>query len=278
MIDLVNRPKILKDDKLEAELTEKGYVIVPFFDQAEIERLTRYFHEKLCDDPNRIYALSHSEDVDMKYRTNQWIMDNYREKVGHYFHNSRILGGTYVAKPPGGKGLIHPHQDWTLVDERRFRSCNVWVPLIDTNEKNGAIRTLNGYHNTFMSFRGPTLPNLVEGVREHIWEVSEQINMKAGHAYLYDHRLIHCSNHNFSDDWRIATACAVTSEDADLRFYYHHKDKPNGQCVEEFEGSGDFLLSNDRFDHPKTLKSLGMLDYSVEPYTKEMFPISQPVA
>ena len=39
-------------------------------------------------------------------------------------------------------GALRPHQDWSIVDEESFRSYNVWIPLVNVDENNGAIQVL----------------------------------------------------------------------------------------------------------------------------------------
>lgn len=252
--------RIFKDDELEQQLCEEGYVIMPFFDAEEVQRFLSFFHEEHKEESQRIYAISHSADVDFKTRVSAWVRENYRAKVEEHFHEVQIMGGTFVAKPAGGKGLITPHRDWNLVDESCFRSCNIWVPLVDTFAENGAIQILPKSHLLGPTYRGPNIENQLKYVEEYLWHNLQLKPMKAGHAFVYDHRFIHGSRHNNTEEIRPASACAIAPKAAEYRFYHQYENE-HGTFVDEFESYPDYLLREDRFDYPTTIKKLQTLEY-----------------
>lgn len=262
--------RMFKDDELERQLCEEGYVIIPFFNQEEVAALYDYFLEQNKDDADRIFAISHSEDIEMKKKASRWVASMYEKRVNDIFVDIKILGGTFVAKPPNGKGLITPHRDWNLVDERRFRSCNIWVPLIDTNAENGAIEILPKSHLIQPTYRGPNIINQLRDVEQFLWKHLELKPMKAGHAFIYDHRFIHGSRTNDSAVVRPASACAITNKTAEFRFYHHHK-TDLGEQIEEFSSYPDYLLREDRFEYPTTINHIQTLKVDLTPYDESHF-------
>lgn len=262
--------RMFKDDELERQLCEEGYVMIPFFDEEEVATLLEYFHNQNKEDPERIFAISHSKDVDLKTEVNKWVAKMYEKHVEELFVDAIILGGTFVAKPANGKGHISPHRDWNLVDESRFRSCNIWVPLIDTNAENGAIYILPKSHLIDPTYRGPNIYNQLLDIEEYMWEVLEMRPMKAGTAFIYDHRFIHGSKDNMTSEVRPASACAITNKNAEYRFYHSHS--PNGELkVEEFDSYPDYLLREDRFDYPTTIPHLRTLTIDPAPFDESHF-------
>ncbi len=262
--------RIFKDDELERELCEEGYAIIPFFNEDEVAKLLNYFNDQNKDSAERIFAISHSEDVELKKNVNDWIANMYAQHVEELFVDTQILGGTFVAKPPNGKGLITPHRDWNLVDERRFRSCNIWVPLVDTTAENGAIEILPKSHLIQPTYRGPNVINQLRDVEDFLWDNLELKPMKAGHAFIYDHRFIHGSRNNNSTIVRPASACAITNKNAEFRFY-HINETPLGERTEEFLSYPNYLLREDRFDYPTTIDHIQTLNVDPKPYNKSHF-------
>lgn len=262
--------RMFKDDDLERQLCENGYVIIPFFTDDEVAVLMDYFLEQNKEDAERIFAISHSEDVDLKTTVNNWVGKMYAQHVEELFVDTQILGGTFVAKPPNGKGLITPHRDWNLVDESRFRSCNIWVPLVDTTAENGAIQILPKSHLIQPTYRGPSIVNQLRNVEEFLWNHLELKPMKAGHAFIYDHRFIHGSLDNNSTMVRPASACAITNKDAEFRFFHIHE-TPFGEQIEEFSSYPNYLLREDRFDYPTTIQHLRTLNVEPAPYDESHF-------
>lgn len=262
--------RMFKDDELERQLCEEGYVIIPFFNEDEVAGLLDYFHDQNDEDAERIFAISHSEDIELKKTVNKWIAEKYAQHVEELFVDTKILGGTFVAKPPNGKGLITPHRDWNLVDERQFRSCNIWVPLVDTTAENGAIEILPKSHLIQPTYRGPNIVNQLRDVEEFLWKHLELKPMKAGHAFIYDHRFIHGSRNNDSTSVRPASACAITNKNAEFRFYHIHP-TPFGEKIEEFSSYPDYLLREDRFNYPTTIDHIQTLNIDTTPYVKGHF-------
>ena len=71
----------------------------------------------------------------------------------------RLFNTSILVKWPGQDGAMGTHQDWTFVDEDRFRSVTVWCPLVDVEQRNGALELLPGSHRILTHARcSPTLP------------------------------------------------------------------------------------------------------------------------
>ncbi len=50
------------------------------------------------------------------------------------------------------------HQNWTFVDEDKFTSVSVWVPLCDVSRFNGTLEVVPKTHNTLTKYRSPSIP------------------------------------------------------------------------------------------------------------------------
>lgn len=249
-----------KDPQLEKELLEHGYVTVPFFNDEEIQELLEYYTSFTPEYAGNIErASSHSANIEYKRKINNKIKEAYRTKTEELFVDPLIMGGTFVVKQPGS-GVSHPHLDWSLVEEGPFRSCNIWIPLVDLTEKNGVIEVLPNSHKLFTTYRGPNIPDRTNALQQFFWDTMIKLYLKAGTALIYDHRLIHGSRDNLSDVLRPATACAVTNKQANLRLYYLDE---NTSQIEAFTGdNAEYLLSNTRFSKPTNMKSLGFIKTS----------------
>jgi ectoine hydroxylase-related dioxygenase (phytanoyl-CoA dioxygenase family) len=265
--------RIFKDDEKERQLCENGYVIMPFFTEEEVVELLAYFNENHHPEGDRIYAMSHSDDIEFKTGVNQWIQDTYAAHVAEHMVDVSILGGTILSKSPG-TGQINPHRDWNLVNEERFRSCNAWVPLIDTTIENGAIQFLPKSHLIRPLYRAingnHSEDDQLRFVEDFLWHNMEPTPMKAGHAFIYDHRLIHASRDNNSDIVRPAMACVITPKNAEQRLYYVNE-TPNGKRFEEYNLRTDHLLRDDRFEVPDASLRTRTFDYDTGYYDESHF-------
>jgi hypothetical protein len=71
-------------------------------------------------------------DVALKKTTSSKIYEAVNQSVSSYFQDIRSLGCSFLCKTPGEDSFMPAHQDWTIVDESRFASVTIWMPLVDT--------------------------------------------------------------------------------------------------------------------------------------------------
>ena len=260
---------VLSNPELDERLLKEGHVIIPFLTVDEVQQLVDFYYQFHPRNLDGMYATAHVPDLDLRMKMNDFIKGVFKRAIAETFVNSRSLGGSYIAKGKGERGSLTPHQDWNIVDEEQFRSFNIWVPLVDLKENNGAILILPGSHTWIKSYRSANINSAYSQCTDLLWKEMEPRYMKAGEALIYDHRMLHASGENSSDEIRLAAVYGIIPEDAEMRYY--HKSGDNE--VEVFESNPDFFLYGNIFEGPKGLKSLQKIphqyeDVSVERYYK----------
>lgn len=252
--------KILKDSTLDKQLEEEGYVVIPFLNEAEIESLLSLYKSTHPETPDGLYATAHLPDLDFRMAMNEGIKKGYKRAIDQVFHECMPLGGSFIVKAPGEAGILYPHQDWNIVDENEYRSFNIWVPLVDTTAENGAIYILERSHKMLKTYRGPNIPCAFHKIHKEVWEQMTPLPMKAGEAFIYDHRLLHASDANSTDQLRIATVYGIMPKAAEMLYYYQTEANGKPQ-IEVFENNLDFFFKQDISKGPLGLKSLKTMDY-----------------
>lgn len=258
--------QLLQNSEKDKFLEEQGYVVVPFLNAEEVKTLVDIFYENHPQNKEGLYATAHSDNYDFKKRLNDIILETFGRALPQTFLNCRPLGGSYIVKYKGEKGVLYPHQDWNIVDEDHYRSFNIWVPLVDTNDKNGALAVLPKSHRLLKSFRGVNVPDPFYRVNAYTWNYHTTVPMKAGEALIYDHRLLHASAVNETDEPRLAVVFGIIPEKAEMRYYY----LTNG-IIEEYENSVDFFFKHDILKGPQGLKKLRDIGTLPEPLTQQQF-------
>lgn len=223
------------------ELWEKGYAIFPLLRMEDIAALLSIFAKYHDKDPEGFYATTHLEDTGLRKQISDEAMAIVLPRVRPLFENIHVLGGAFITKAPGEKGILPLHQDWNIVDEQIERSYNLWIPLVDVNQLNGTMRILEGSHTKQQSLRGPDIPPVLYPISKEVDKYMKPLEMKAGEGLMYDHALWHSSPENTSHDLRIALVLGVAVEGAALRYY-----RKRGDVIEEFESHAAFFLENDR--------------------------------
>jgi ectoine hydroxylase-related dioxygenase (phytanoyl-CoA dioxygenase family) len=96
------------------------------------------------------------------------------------------------------------HQDWSLVDEDKYRSATVWLPLCDSVVANGAIHAIDGSHEMKAYPRGGTIHGKYEHLHEELKGMMKPYECEAGTIMLFDSRVLHYSPPNLSKKYRIS--------------------------------------------------------------------------
>lgn len=236
---------------LTERLTTDGYATFDLLNEANIEALKTIFSDNHTSTPEGFYATTHLEDKAKRKALSDQAMSILTELIQAQFENIQLLGGAFISKAPGEKGTLPLHQDWNLVDETCARSYNLWIPLVDVDEVNGAMRILVGSHSKQETFRGPNVPPVLYPISSEVEQHMVSLNMKAGEAVLYDHALWHSSPPNQTKVLRLAFVLGVVPKEAELKYYHQ-----NGDMVDEYASQPNFFFENDRESGPNGLTLL----------------------
>ena len=240
--------KIFAEETHNETLQKHGYAVVPFLNAEEIKALTNFFYANHTQLPDGMYASSHAPDFSFRQKMNEEIKRVCKRAVEVTFQNATPLGATFMVKSKGENGSLHPHQDWNIVDELEFNSYNIWLPLVDVNEQNGTLLILPNSHTIYKNIRGLHIPSSFEKVEKEIWQYLVPINMKAGEALVYDHRLLHASGINKTDTPRLVIVYGVIPTAATMRYYYGRDG-----MIEEYDCTADFYFDENITNGPGSL-------------------------
>jgi hypothetical protein len=247
-------PNLFKQHEHNIDLLEKGYAIVQFLNKAEIKALTDFFYQHHSTLPDGMYASSHAGDFAFRQLMNNEIKRVCARAIDVTFSEVTPLGATFMVKSKGENGSLHPHQDWSIVDEEHFNSYNIWLPLVDVNEQNGTLLILPNSHNWLTNIRGLNIPSSYELVTNEVWKYLVPINLKAGEAFIYDHRLLHASGINQTAIPRLAVVYGVIPKKAEMRYYFGV-----GDTIEEYACSPDFYFNETITQGPASLPLLNSI-------------------
>jgi ectoine hydroxylase-related dioxygenase (phytanoyl-CoA dioxygenase family) len=256
--------RIFTDNKLQQQFERDGYVVVPFLNESEINDLAALFYEMHKEVPGNFYSSTFNASPEFKERINLQTQKAFGPRVEGLFTNIKKLGSSYLCKAPGPHGKMPVHQDWTVVDESKFESVTIWVPLVDTTEENGAIRVLPGSHRFSSTLRSPNLATEYVNLQDEIWKQMELLPMKAGHAFIFNHAVLHASSANTTAKERLAITYGLVAADAQLMLY-HFNEKKNLE---------KYLMPDDMFQRYYNIGERPMFGEKVEEFSYTVKPMS----
>ncbi len=207
------------EDNLQIKLANNGFVIIDILGANDIVYLNDLCNQYLQNTSTDFVSSSHilhKADSDFINDELHKILFQTFDKL---FPELQLLGGTLATKVKG-KSNLEAHQDWTIVDEQKFNSYNLWIPLVDTNSNNGTLGLVVGSHKWNQNLRGFNIPNPYGKYTKQFLEIGFEPTLKAGQAILYNHRLIHYSRPNASQQNRNVAIIGVKDKSADLQISF----------------------------------------------------------
>ncbi|MCB0754795.1 MAG: phytanoyl-CoA dioxygenase family protein [Flavobacteriales bacterium] len=257
--------RVFKDPEMQKTFEEQGYVTVQFYTPEEIAELNKLYDDLHPVDEKGFYPSTFSQDKNYRQKADEEIRRIGNRTISNVLQDQKVVCGSFIVKYPGPDSEMCVHQDMTLVDETEFTGINIWCPLVDLTDTNGAIYALPKSHRMYPTYRGATVPNIYQDVTKEIVDFMTPLYLKAGEAVIFDQSIIHYSPPNFSDERRVVTNIYFTHKDARFITAYYNKEE-DAEKVELFEQDETFMTDFEQFgdniyDRPKIGKSLGKFDY-----------------
>jgi hypothetical protein len=257
--------RVLIDKKSNAQLIEKGYVVVDFLSQETIAELNKFYRENPNPFKDAFHTTHFSTDTNYKKHVQGFVFSAIAKSIEQTFSNYYPVFANFMVKEGGGNNPMPLHADWTYVDESKSSSYAVWLPLIDTTIKNGCIGVIPFSHKLSYSLRGPRILQWEPPVGETLIEnLGQLLPMKAGRVLIYNHRTLHYSTSNNSDEVRPAINISLMPKDE--RIFHYTLPEGQREILKFSVADESFFLNYNNFQMPES----GMV---VEKISPESIPL-----
>ena len=265
---MISHEPILRDPQLNSLLFEEGYVTFPFLDLTEVDKLKQIFnnHHHELKPSEGLHVSSHIKPEQEIDQISNEIQEVFEDAIGRHVENGMTLGGTFLTRPPHQTEPLHPHQDWSIVDESRFRSYTIWVPLSDVDENNGCLHVLPRSHEYARGYRHVSIDSIFGQIYDTVWKHIKPIPLRAGKAIIFDHALGHASKPNTTSEPRIIATHSLISRNPEMRFYWN-----NNGTIEEYAGEKNFYNTEEAKTGPISLQKIRNLDFKPYQLTEQEF-------
>ena len=219
-----------------------GFCTFPILGDGEIAALSslyqRFFAEKSI---NELYVTHNANPIADVLAINKGIKEIVSEPLRAVFPDYDYFIGHFVAKPANSTDYFSLHQDWNIVDEKRYRSYQVWIPLQFTYPDNGGIFAVAGSHKFFYNFRSGSYGIPFLKFDDKIKSLVTDVIVPPGSVYIFQNGLFHGSYPNQTNEKRIAVIANFVEKIAPT--YYFHKNTEKQQ-TDLYEISGETLLQH----------------------------------
>ena len=224
-------------------MQREGALVIPFLTTAELEELRAFYTEMHPTGalPNLQGSFDNtlfSPHLDYKLKIRDRLAQILQPATQRLFANYRAQCHIFMVKEKESTHPLQPHQDWSTVDETRYQSFNVWIPLQDTTPQNGGLWVIKGSHKLNIPIRGGgiLLPDYT-ALQPHLEELITWLPAKAGHAVLFYHRTIHGTAANTTSAHRVVVNFGLLPAEADTCIYVQHGPQA---AMQEYHPPHDF--------------------------------------
>ncbi|MBX2947965.1 MAG: phytanoyl-CoA dioxygenase family protein [Crocinitomicaceae bacterium] len=216
---------IFKDAQHQNKYDVDGFFITDALDKESLSDLLRFFQKETPWFQEGFLSSVYAPIDGYKEKIDLYIESLANKLTKTLFNDYEVVINTFMVKGKGGNSEMYPHQDWTLVDETKYASFNIWIPLVDVDFDNGAIHIMKGGHKLPFTYRGSCIPDALQNhAAFHVGRLT-YLPMKAGQALVYDHRCIHASPVNKSKSVRPAIVISVVPKQAEVFHLFYEKDE-----------------------------------------------------
>lgn len=265
------RHTFFRDPAIANQLHEEGYYIADFLgEQAKISLIDLYkTYHQLEEKQDGVFFGTFSKDLDYRKIVHDAINKVLAEAFSKWFIDYKSIINNYVIKTPGKSTRVPIHQDGAAIDEEKYSSINVWIPLQDVTPLNGALSLIPRSQHIFSPYRCNTTPPLVKNIEQELYPYFLPIYLKPGQVIFFDSRVFHYSTPNLSATNRVAIVCRICPVKASIVTYYLEKGK-KGASIEVWSCPEDFLISKVGYNEdmrPSGATLIGYKNVNIEPLT-----------
>lgn len=260
---------VFKNKKLNTEFSKNGYVVLKSIPFQSLNRLVDFYNNQYGNLKDDFFHTTHFvSDVKLKRDVHLCIKNEFASFIEECLDGYTGLFGNFMIKPTGTAGIMPLHADWTYVKEPEFVSCSIWCPMNDTNEQNGTLGVVPKSHLFDINFRGPQIPSPFHLNNEYIINnYGTLLPIRKGEAVVYDHRLLHFSPPNLSNNDRLAINLVCVPKKTVARHYYLDSELQTLKMVDKTDE--EFYLNYEHFKRPNKIVKEHILEQNIVQITKE---------
>lgn len=264
---------ILKDQNLQAKIDDDGYAVIDLLGPEEVSQLLEAADDLMKDwDRSGIFTSIDAVEREGNYWFDGVFAALLARKMKALTSACYLNGVSFLVKGTGGDTEFPIHQDFSDVDETRFMTYGLWLPLVDTDGADGGLCVIPQSHRKIpFTIRSTSHPSLYLGVEhERAAKLLRPLRVKAGQACIFAHNLFHGSRRNGSGQVRPIIHAGIYPYEArqvhyyvedqtveeiaiNREFYYTGKgsqrdgSRPAGPVCRTFPLREEYRLSEDRF-------------------------------
>lgn len=223
-------------------LDSLGFSTFRVFEDETIGRLKKLYTEHFENQEiNGLYATHNSNTAEKGLQISKAIHEIVSDRLQEVFPHYNYFLGHFMVKGANVKSEFSLHQDWNIVDESKYKSYQVWIPLQLTSAANGGMFVVPGSHRFFNNYRSGSYGIPVVPYQKELAPVITSLIIPPGNVLVYQNALFHASHPNQTGQIRIAVIVNYVEKIAPT--YFFQKNIENG-TTDLYPITGDTLVAH----------------------------------
>lgn len=238
---------MINDSDYKQALDEIGFCILPLFSPAQIEQIKAVYQTYFTGNKVAGLIASHSKTgPELSLHVSASLKDIVMPSLEKQFSDFIFFLGGFMVKQANTSSEFPLHQDWNIVDETKFTSYQIWIPLELSSPDNGGIFVLPGSHRFFENNRSGSYGMPRIDTDETMRKLSVDMIIPPGSALVYHNSLFHASYPNHTNADRISAIINIYQKDAVLE--YAHKNVTQNRTEKYSIDTTSFLTHLNTFE------------------------------
>ena len=215
--------KILTDEKLNQLMDTEGYLVLKLKQPNLSASICQVFekYKSDCHFSSGFHSTHFSNNVQYKKEVFNLALKIFDENFKALFNGYKVLFSNLMVKLPSTSNIVPVHADWVYLDEKRHTAISLWIPVVNTSNRNDVLGVIPKSHLIYDEFRGPNIISPLRKYDEIIMNhYGKSLPISPSEAIVYNLKLQHYSRPNTSNDTRIAINITIIPQDAEVIHYF----------------------------------------------------------
>lgn len=201
--------KIFKDENLNNEFKEFGFVKVKLFNEKEASIIKKNSKKIIRDEKLKVKDLTYIPNINTSKETCGKLWNSFNEilnqKIDSFFTNDYTFINSFLMLKKKRSTKMLWHIDGTFYDQKKFiRPIAIWSGIEKTTEKNGCLRVVPKSHKLGFNYEPFPTGNMYKNEKTiNLYKLLTEkhgidVPLDYGEVIIHDQSLIHGSHANNS--------------------------------------------------------------------------------
>lgn len=212
---------MLKDKKLQNALDKLGFSKFDIGDKAFIQSL-RELYTALYEQEgvSKDMTVTHNgTNYENSIAVHEKIVDLVSPQLADKIEGFDIYLSHFVIKKAHSETAFQLHQDWNIVDETKYKSYQIWIPLEPSYPENGGLCFVPESNQFLSNIRSGSFGITDIPIEEALYPYLSYIRTFVGEAIVFENRTLHGSFMNSTDKDRVAVIVNVVQKEAQPLYF-----------------------------------------------------------